>query len=108
MTDEMQKARELALAVLLVGNAPPFEYYKGDTRWDVAMAKCKAENEATLDRVIVAVRAETLREVRGVVEGQRFEESDEMLTEYEEGREEGITDILTALDALAHPEGTDQ
>jgi hypothetical protein len=63
MTDEMQKARELALAVLLVGNAPPFEYYKGDTRWDVAMAKCKAENEATLDRVIAAVRAETLREV---------------------------------------------
>jgi hypothetical protein len=31
------------------------------------MAKCKAENEATLDRVIAAVRAETVREVRGVI-----------------------------------------
>jgi hypothetical protein len=90
MTDEMQKARELALAVLLVGNAPPFEYYQGDTRWDVAMAKCKAENEATLDRYRASVRAETLREVRGVVEGMYLG----IDTEIARGR------VLDKLDAL--------
>jgi len=108
MTDEMQKARELALAVLLVGNAPPFEYYKGDTRWDVAMAKCKAENEATLDRVIAAVRAETLREVRGVV--ARVEcvrcETDNPRVPCDCPEVLSRDALLAAIDALAQPEGT--
>jgi hypothetical protein len=81
------------------------------------MAKCKAENEATLDRVIAAVRAETLREVRYEVEKVRQQITTRAAIEFPRPSAAtkdainalvSLTDgILAALDALAQPEGTD-
>jgi hypothetical protein len=54
-----------------------------------------------------AVRAETLREVRGVVEGQKYDTSVEGYNGFEASVFNGaINTALDALDALAHPEGT--
>ena len=57
--------------------------------------------------VVAAVRAETLREVRGVVEGMDDGYgTNPGYSEYPIGFEEAITKVLAAIGALAQPEGT--
>jgi hypothetical protein len=81
------------------------------------MVITKASSQATqqtyelINDLIAAVRAETLREVRGVVEGMESLRIVSAADEYF-GRD-GLwcvdkESLLAALDALAHPEGTDK
>jgi hypothetical protein len=61
--------------------------------------------EADIDALIAAVRAETLREVQGVVEGMDDGYgTNPGYSEYPIGFEEAITKVLAAIGALAHPE----
>jgi hypothetical protein len=103
----MTDAREEVLLVMLDGNDTPLEYYGGEEnerKFWADRKRCRAENEQTLDAYRAAVRAETLREVRGVVQGTPLRDSAKDSFLVRASVELLRSDILNALDALAQPE----
>jgi uncharacterized NAD(P)/FAD-binding protein YdhS len=101
MTDEMQKARR-KLEVIIADSAP----------YDPLLHDHEVE---ALDALIAAVRAETLREVRGIIAdvkagGDDFADNADEKFGWDQAcdcvhNSLALKDTLTA---LAHPEGTDK
>ena len=107
MTDEKLK---IALAMLADSVERGGRFEDLDELLDAPEGKELFDGTPIVDAIVALVRAETLREVRGVVEGLTA-----MTTKLPYGDAMALNDaldaaephILAALDALAQPEGTE-
>ncbi len=95
MTDEMQQVKEALVRVL--GQDIWGEGYDDVCR-ALGLDVDKTDTGKMADALIASVRAETLREVRGKVLDLCDEDATALIS---------ASFVLTALDALAHPEARD-